>query len=652
MPKSWALIWNDTAEGLCEGGQHLKASRLLPRDTGVGQCHERSLTYVVPTTERCNPRPRDSTPTSLGPTPTSLGSASTWWVPSTSTPTAAAEHSAPEVLRFTYISQHAAPVLHVLVRGNCRAVPLEPSLSATEAAALCIGRSPHALCGSVEQPKLYAGMHLAEAHETPLLLQLDASAPRNPHGGPHYSKPRSRGKQPPGWRTLSLLDTGRCERCRAPAAVHAADAVHLVRRLPLGACCPQAGPFNLTVEVRFTPAVRGPHLIYAREEFASLEVALRAGRGAPAADDAERGRGSYLGGLVPGSPFEHLVRRAPVVATAAAGAPTSYAGGVALRAAPRAALRTCVAADFADLSRAAFIAPDAGTLALPRSQWRLSPRGCTVARHAVTCDAMASCLRTRRISLLGDSMMERLRFAFSTTLLPGSHTPRWAVGGWYFSPCLNFNPRFLVNKRSYNGSAQLGLSECDETFRQSRDEVARCGGRANISAWQIFADFKRRHAEARSAVGAAAAAKLKLAPECGATLVLNLGGLHTAAWGGLLTMEGYGGAVRTALRLALDAGFAHIVCLATAAAHPVAYPPLESMPPLFFGLNAPRTRRTAELAAVVAAEFPRRRVSVVDAHAVTALLGEEAGLGCHDIRHQDFFVYRQVASILLGSICA
>ena len=37
-----------------------------------------------------------------------------------------------------------------------------------------------------------------------------------------------------------------------------------------------SGPFNLTVEVRFTPVVRGPHLIYAREEFVSLEVALRA----------------------------------------------------------------------------------------------------------------------------------------------------------------------------------------------------------------------------------------------------------------------------------------------------------------------------------------------------------------------------------------
>ena len=42
-------------------------------------------------------------------------------------------------------------------------------------------------------------------------------------------QPRRSGKQPPGWRTLSLLDTGRCERCRAPAAVHAADAVTLVR---------------------------------------------------------------------------------------------------------------------------------------------------------------------------------------------------------------------------------------------------------------------------------------------------------------------------------------------------------------------------------------------------------------------------------------
>ena len=41
---------------------------------------------------------------------------------------------------------------------------------------------------------------------------------------------------------------------------------------------------------------------------------------------------------------------------------------------------------------------------------------------------------------------------------------------------------------------------------------------------------------------------------------------------------------------------------------------------------------------------------MVDAHAVTALLGEEAGLGCHDIRHQDNSVYRQVASVLLGAL--
>ena len=31
--------------------------------------------------------------------------------------------------------------------------------------------------------------------------------------------------------------------------------------------------------------------------------------------------------------------------------------------------------------------------------------------------------------------------------------------------------------------------------------------------------------------------------------------------------------------------------------------------------------------------------------------GEEAGLGCHDIRHQNYFVYRQVASILFGAVC-
>ena len=165
MDNSWGLIWNDTAGGLCEGGQHLNASRLLPRDIGAGQCNERTGFGVVPTAEHCNPGPR------LGSAPASLGSTSTWWVPSTATPVAAAERDASEVLRFAYVSQHADPVLHVLIRGNCRAVPLANSLSAKEAAALCIAGSPHALCGSVEQPKLYAGMHLAEAHETPLLLQ-------------------------------------------------------------------------------------------------------------------------------------------------------------------------------------------------------------------------------------------------------------------------------------------------------------------------------------------------------------------------------------------------------------------------------------------------------------------------------------------------
>ena len=170
MANSWGLIWNETAGGLCEGGQHLNASRLLPRDKGAGSCNERSSLAVVPTKEHCNPRP------SVGSAPASLGSTSTWWVPSTATPAAAAERDASEVLRFAYVSQHADPVLHVLIRGNCRAVPLDPSLSARRAAALCIARSPHALCGSVEQPKLYAGMHLAEAHETPLLLQARTTA--------------------------------------------------------------------------------------------------------------------------------------------------------------------------------------------------------------------------------------------------------------------------------------------------------------------------------------------------------------------------------------------------------------------------------------------------------------------------------------------
>tara|TARA_B100000795_G_scaffold48961_1_gene32150 strand:- start:1040 stop:2383 length:1344 start_codon:yes stop_codon:yes gene_type:complete len=442
-------------------------------------------------------------------------------------------------------------------------------------------------------------MHLGKSRESPLLRQLNSeSQPKRPA-------------------TLSLLDTGLCEHCRAPASVHAADAVRLLDSRAVGA----AGLgryFNLTVEVTFSPVVRGPHLLYVREEFASLEVALRAGpaHGGAAdrhAEDYEgMGRGPYLGTLVPGSPFKHIVSRKP----------------------PAAAQRACGPSDFAQLSRAAFVAPDAGTLALPKAQWQLRPRGCTVAHHAVNCDGMASCLRTRRLSLMGDSMMERLRYAFAATLLPAN--------AWYFSSCLSFNPRYLMIKRSYNSSVQLGLSECDETFR-SPTRSFKCGGRQAASASEILGEFRRRHALGRGSPDGDT--------ECGATLVLNLGGLHTAAWGGALTMEGYGGAVRDAIRLALDVGFGHVVCLSTAAAHPIAYPPLEMMPPTLYGLNGPRTRRTAEIAATVAAEFPRRRVSVVDAHSITALLGEEAGLNCHDIRHQDHTVYRQVASLLLGSVC-
>ena len=588
----WGLVWNATPGGLCERGQHLNSSRWLPKDVGLAGCGSPGL-YVAPT--HCDDGHsiiRTKPGAELPPEPS-------------------------EVHLFSYISRHADPLLRVTIRGNCLAVPLDPTLSVKAAAALCLARSPHAVCLAKDQPKLYAGMHLGESLGDPLLLQLDSRYDR------HRGGPRSRRE-----RTLSLLDTGLCERCRAPASVHAADTVRLLHSKTVGT----AGyHYNLTIEVTFLPVVKGPHLIYVREEFASLEVALRAGpaRGGAAADDAGMGRGPYLGTKVPGSPFKHTVRRRPPVTTQ----------------------RACGPRDFAQLSRAAFVAPDAGTLAQPKAQWQLRPRDCTMVRHAVDCDGMASCLRTRRLSLMGDSMMERLRYAFSLTLLPGTHTLAWKAGGpatWYFSSCLSFNPRYLMTKRSYKSSEELGLSECDETFRLP-DKGGKCGGRSNVSARQILGEFRRRHANALRYDSPVLPSKG--GAECGATLVLNLGGLHTAAWGGALTMEGYGGAVREAIRLALDVGFGHVVCLGTAAAHPIAYPPMEVMPALFHGMNAPRTRRTAEIAAAVAAEFPRRRVSVVDAHSITSLLGEEAGLGCHDIRHQDHSVYRQIASLLLGAVC-
>ena len=55
-------------------------------------------------------------------------------------------------------------------------------------------------------------------------------------------------------------------------------------------------------------------------------------------------------------------------------------------------------------------------------------------------------------------MMERLRYAVASTLLPSGFTPRWGIGGgaaWYFAPCLSFNPRYLMNKRSYTDRKQL-----------------------------------------------------------------------------------------------------------------------------------------------------------------------------------------------------
>ena len=114
-PTSWGLIWNDTADGLCDGGAHLNASRSLPRETGVAQCNEKGV-YVAPTVVHCN---------SLQPSTATLA------------PTAASDDAPTEVFRFSYISHHADPVLHISIRGNCRVVPLGPSLNAS-AAALCV----------------------------------------------------------------------------------------------------------------------------------------------------------------------------------------------------------------------------------------------------------------------------------------------------------------------------------------------------------------------------------------------------------------------------------------------------------------------------------------------------------------------------------
>ena len=82
-------------------------------------------------------------------------------------------------------------------------------------------------------------------------------------------------------------------------------------------------------------------------------------------------------------------------------------------------------------------------------------------------------------------MMERLRYAVASTLLPSGFTPRWGIGGgaaWYFAPCLSFNPRYLMNKRSYTDRKQLDLSERN-SMQKLRALLAALATAPRLLAW-------------------------------------------------------------------------------------------------------------------------------------------------------------------------
>ena len=104
--------------------------------------------------------------------------------------------------------------------------------------------------------------------------------------------------------------------------------------------------------------------------------------------------------------------------------------------------------------------------------------------------------------------------------------------------------------------------------------------------------------------------------------------------------------------LARPTGFEQILYLTTAAVHPIAFPMEEQLPRDLQGLNGPRAHRTNAIARQVINEHFQGRVHIVDAGAITALLGEEASKGCHDMRHQDHPVFQQVASVILAAACA
>ena len=253
-------------------------------------------------------------------------------------------------------STYPDPIIHVVIRGNCRRVELDASSSVADTlgqARRCVRETPHAgcsdaVCSFESGCATFTGQFIQASTKMPLSRQL---------GGASASSAMR-------YQTLSLLDAGFCERCSAPSSSHIAHRVTLLRAKRLTSGRVRLGQYALEYLVEFEPRVPGPHLVYARLDYGSEKSAL-------AADSTNVGwRGAFVGMRVMGSPFTLDV------------VPNERRAGAVLLAAPE---RTCVLADFADLSDVAMIATDDELLSLPRSKWVLTPRGCRMDRHRIGC---------------------------------------------------------------------------------------------------------------------------------------------------------------------------------------------------------------------------------------------------------------------------
>ncbi|KAL1510762.1 hypothetical protein AB1Y20_007049 [Prymnesium parvum] len=511
-------------------------------------------------------------------------------------------------LELSFESPTPAPSIRVVVRGNCEAVPLarafaaEANLSARVKA--CVAVSPHAGCalpaagGAGFKVVRYTGQHIVTSRRPPRIQMAMGHAPQM---APHETE-----------RTYSLLDQGLCEVCSPPAVTQHADSLRILSSFPIparSAADPSPPRYNLTVLVTFRAVVAGPHLLYARVEYASAAAALapcdRRGGGACSNDggplDAYRGR--LLGLRVRGSPFRVVVppRRALI-----------GGGGVA---AWEASLPACTSVHLANLKEGFYLARDAAALRRPVSSWSFSPRDCKLADSS--CRDVIRCLQGHRITMLGDSMMQYTRYAVAREL---------GYANYFFAPCLNFNPRLWGVKRPYASAGQIDHSDLTKRV-----------GKTGLTLGGLFEWQRQRHLNA----------SLREGPECAGILVLNLAGLHNAR-DGMLTDEAFGAALRRTLQLALSSGFSRVIYALTTSVHPLGYPTAAKLPQSLWSLNSLRVEETNVLALKVLKEFPS--IGVVDMHSPTALL-DAGGNGCRDIRHFSADVYSTLARLMTSAAC-